>query len=84
MFFYGSGSTYYRPVLMLSFLADLKLWNMHPGFMHLVNILLHVGNAILVYLNVRIFYPQRQDTIRLAPSSGRRSVLDSSHQHGIG
>ncbi len=66
-FVYGSGSTYYRPVLMLSYVTDLILWDMHPGVMHLVNILLHVVNAILVYLNVRIFYPLRKDVIRALP-----------------
>ena len=58
--FWGGG-TYYRPVLMLSYLADISLWNEHPGVMHLVNILLHVVNSFLVYLNVRIFYPLNKD-----------------------
>lgn len=64
---FGNGGTYYRPVLMLSFLVDLAVWDMHPGFMHLFNILLHVGNAMLVYLNVRTFYPQKQDVVRTLP-----------------
>lgn len=54
--FFGGG-TYYRPVLMLTFLADIILWDGHPGVMHLVNVLLHVFNSFLVYLNVKIFYP---------------------------
>lgn len=67
LFVYGSGSTYYRPVLMLSYLADIKLWGAHPGLMHLMNILLHVANASLVYLNVRIFYPRREGIVYTLP-----------------
>ncbi|MBE0576205.1 MAG: hypothetical protein IH613_09945 [Desulfuromonadales bacterium] len=67
LFIRGGGSTYYRPVLMLSFMVDITLWNAHPGFMHLFNILLHVANAILIYLNVRIFYPQRENVARILP-----------------
>lgn len=59
--FFGGG-IYYRPILMLSYLADVNLWDAHPGIMHLVNILLHIANSILVYLNVRIFYPLKKHT----------------------
>jgi len=67
LFIRGGGSTYYRPVLMLSFLVDISLWDAHPGLMHLVNILLHVFNTILVYLNVSVFYPRQKGTVRAVP-----------------
>ncbi len=60
--FFGGG-TYYRPVLMLTYLADIILWDGHPGVMHLVNVLLHVFNSFLVYLNVSIFYPLKTGKI---------------------
>lgn len=66
-FFYGSGATYYRPVLMLTYMLDLVLLDLHPGFMHLVNLLLHIGNTFLVYLNVRVFVPRTNNGIRGLP-----------------
>jgi hypothetical protein len=53
------GGTYYRPLLMLTYMLDIMLWDGHPGIMHLVNVLLHVFNSFLVYLNVSIFYPSK-------------------------
>lgn len=43
------GDTYYRPVLMGSFLIDYYLWGALPSFMHLENVLLHVANSLLVW-----------------------------------
>ncbi|MFN3739513.1 MAG: glycosyltransferase family 39 protein [Thermodesulfovibrionales bacterium] len=40
---------YYRPVLMLSFILERHLHDLHLPFMHLMNILLHSFNSILVY-----------------------------------
>ncbi len=62
---FSGGGTYYRPLLMLSYMADISLWNGHPGGMHVVNILLHVFNSWLVYLNVRHFYPLTTDKVHL-------------------
>jgi tetratricopeptide (TPR) repeat protein len=67
LFIRSGGSTYYRPVLMLSYMGDITLWDANPGLMHLVNLLLHIVNALLVYLNVRIFYPSTKGTVRTLP-----------------
>ncbi len=67
LFIRGGGHTYYRPVLMLSYLIDISFWGENPGFMHLFNILLHIVNACLVYLNVSLFYPLKKDVIRTMP-----------------
>lgn len=40
---------YYRPVLMLTFILERFLHGLHLPFMHLMNILLHSLNSILVY-----------------------------------
>lgn len=48
----GSGQ-YYRPVLYLTFLLDTFAWGLLESFMHLENILLHLGSSILVYILAR-------------------------------
>lgn len=45
-------SRYWRPILMLTFAGDVFLWNTNPGLMHLVNVLIHAGNALLVFMIV--------------------------------
>jgi len=47
------GTYYYRPLIELSYYLDNRLWGMHPRFMHLENILLHLLNTILVFLVAR-------------------------------
>jgi len=49
IFFPNSYGQYYRPLLYLTFIADKFIWGLEPGFMHLENILLHLGNALLVF-----------------------------------
>lgn len=44
---------YYRPLITLSFTADKLLWNADTRAMHLVNILLHTLNALMVLLLTR-------------------------------
>jgi tetratricopeptide (TPR) repeat protein len=51
--FLPGGGYYYRPLLALSFVADKYLWGLSPSFMHLENILLHLVNALLVFLLAR-------------------------------
>jgi protein O-mannosyl-transferase len=43
-------SKYYIPVTWLSFILDHTLYGLNPGGFHLTNILLHLGNAVLLYL----------------------------------
>lgn len=43
------GGFYYRPLIGLNFFFDRNILGFYPGLMHIENILLHVGNAILVY-----------------------------------
>ena len=44
----GSGS-YYRPILLLSFMVDKFVWGLEESFMHLENIIFHLANTLLVY-----------------------------------
>lgn len=48
-----TGDTYYRPLVGLSYIADARLWDLKPSFMHLMNILIHALNAILVFFITR-------------------------------
>ena len=41
---------YFRPLAELSLVADLSLWGMNAFGFHLTNLLLHLTNAILLYL----------------------------------
>jgi len=49
IFFPDSYGQYYRPILYLTFIADKYVWGLEPSFMHLENILLHLGNTLLVF-----------------------------------
>src|SRR6185369_605337 len=47
------GATYYRPLLLLSFMADKFVWGLQESFMHLENILFHLVNVLLLYTVAR-------------------------------
>jgi len=48
----GSGS-YYRPLLIVSYLIDKYVWGLEISFMHLENILFHLFNTLLVFAIAR-------------------------------
>jgi len=43
---------FYRPLLIVSFILDYQLWGVHSFGYHYTNVLLHIVNALLVYLLV--------------------------------
>lgn len=45
-------SSFYRPLQALTFMVDYHLWGLTPFGFHLTNLLLHLTNAILVYVLV--------------------------------
>jgi len=49
--FHGSGvySNFYRPIQSLSFMLDYHFWALEPAGYHIVNVLIHILNAIFVY-----------------------------------
>jgi tetratricopeptide (TPR) repeat protein len=55
--FVRSGSYYYRPLTILSYTLDRDLWGSIPSFMHLENILLHLGCVWLVFAITRRLLP---------------------------
>ncbi|MFA5131499.1 MAG: tetratricopeptide repeat protein [Patescibacteria group bacterium] len=48
--FFSSSKYYYRPLLNLSFMADMKVGGVLPFIYHLDNILIHILGAALLYL----------------------------------
>ncbi|KJJ84735.1 Tetratricopeptide TPR_2 repeat protein [Candidatus Omnitrophus magneticus] len=44
-----SNTIYYRPIQILSYALDYRLWAISPAGYHLTNILFHFINALLVY-----------------------------------
>lgn len=53
--FFGKSPTY-RPLLIVSFIIDYQLWGPQPFGFHYTNVLLHIMNALLVYLLVFILF----------------------------
>jgi len=45
----GGGGDYFRPLAFLSYTLDLNLFGPDPRWFHLVNIAIHLFNALLVY-----------------------------------
>lgn len=50
----GSGETTYRPVVTISYFIDYSLWKLNPFGYHLTNLLLHIFNAILLYVFINL------------------------------
>jgi len=55
--FFGE-TPYYRPLLTASFIIDYQLWGTNPFGYHFTNVLLHIGNALLVYLFILLLLKQ--------------------------
>lgn len=49
-FFPDTKRYYYRPITTLTYIVDRELWGLSASFMHLENILLHLANALLVFV----------------------------------
>jgi hypothetical protein len=45
---------YYRPLLVTSFALDYKLWGPNPFAYRIVNILLHIGNCLLLFFVLKM------------------------------
>jgi tetratricopeptide (TPR) repeat protein len=59
-------SNYFRPVAVFTFLADARVWGLHPAGFHLTNVLLHALNTLLVTLLARELVTRRVDQHRQA------------------
>jgi len=84
-------STYWHPLTWISHMLDCQLFGLNPGPHHLVNVLFHVANAILLFLILRAmtgafwrsvavaalfaWHPLQVDTVAWA--SERKNVLST-------
>ncbi len=53
-YFPGTAKPRYRPVSAALYIAGYQVWGLNPFGHHLTKLLLHLGNAILVYLFFRL------------------------------
>ncbi len=49
----GKPASFFRPVTVLAYWLDLRLWGLNPAGHHLMSVLLHACNAFFVYAWVR-------------------------------
>ena len=61
-----SGGGYYRPLLFATFVFDNYVWLLFESFLHLENVLLHLGNVLLLYGVTERFATR----LKLPPNSG--------------
>ncbi|MDP8215711.1 MAG: tetratricopeptide repeat protein [Candidatus Kaelpia imicola] len=56
----------FRPLQIISYMFDYKLWTFDPRGYHLINVLLHVFNSLLLYgLSLR-FFKRRKEAFLIA------------------
>ena len=57
---------YYRPLLILSYIIDCKIWQMEYSGYHLTNIILHLLNAIIFYLIALKLFKHQEERVNIA------------------
>ena len=72
---------YFRPLVVLTFLVELRLWPESPGMFHLSNLLLHACNTLLVTLLARWLWPI--DGANALPPYGRWLPLIAGLLYGL-
>lgn len=55
----GGASTYYRPLAVISYVANYSLFYLDPFWFHAVNLGLHLANALLVHELALVFFAHR-------------------------
>jgi hypothetical protein len=63
---------YYRPLLVLTQLLDNKLWKLNPKITHAENLLLHLANALWIYLLTFLYLRKK---IKLSGSSNNYPLV---------
>lgn len=56
--FLGGGGDYFRPLTFISFIFDLNLFGRDARWFHLVNLLIHIANSLLLYLLAKQLFKQ--------------------------
>ncbi|MEI6208109.1 MAG: tetratricopeptide repeat protein [Desulfuromonadales bacterium] len=57
---------YYRPLNRATYLFDYQVAGLNPAWYHGVNIVIHLGNVLLLYLVCRRFLPDRNTALIVA------------------
>ncbi len=63
-------SNYYRPMMHLTYMAAYYLFGLRPWGFHLVNIVLHALNTVLVFYTALYLFSARKDDVAEATPSG--------------
>jgi len=58
----GQVTNYYRPVLLLSYAIDYSIWGMHPFGFNLLDVMLHILNAWLIFILLLFLLSLRKTT----------------------
>lgn len=85
---WASSSNYYRPMMHLMYMMSYYIFGLKPLGFHLVNILFHVANSVLVFLIISKLFGEKEkggNTLHLLDSSfaggaahgGRFTIHDS-------
>ncbi|WP_129126157.1 hypothetical protein [Geomonas oryzae] len=64
--FFSGASEYYRPLTVISYFANASFTGVDPFYFHLVNVVIHIANALLVYWFALVFFFRRDDVDSLA------------------
>lgn len=57
--FFGGDRTYYRPLVTFSFLLDYQIAGLKAFFYYLVNLLLHLANAVLLFFTFNVLFKKK-------------------------
>ena len=59
----GTDTAYFRPITQLSFALDFNLWGFNPIGYRLTSLVIHIGNALLVYRLAQRLLPSVQSLL---------------------
>ncbi len=54
--YFNTGSNYYRPIPTLLNMVNFSLWGLRPLGFHLANLIMHILNAVLIYLLFNLLF----------------------------
>lgn len=60
-------ASYFRPLVFLTYIIEIKIFGLNPFYMHLNNLLIHLINVILAYKLAFIFLKNSEDKSHLIP-----------------
>lgn len=60
-------ASYFRPLVFLTYIIEIKIFGLNPFYMHLNNLLIHLINIILAYRLAFIFFKNSEDKSHIIP-----------------